>query len=628
MKKLIKTTLALTFTLSLLEPGHAEALRTSIRPKPRPPAVMLEQEFNKISPATFRISYSMTFSDVDSLDRAFSVVARPTFIQLMDSAIEGGNEDATSIRTVAKLEASYLQNEDDEAYSTLSTKDKALALQTYANSSTDVDIDLGPILSELIIRDMKSNPSEWKNSLRVGKDHLSFEEKIQVATRLGGDFLGDYNNGRANGTSDANGIISIEEMLENLQNSDRGGVCRDISLAQSQILQELGVPHKNIYNMGYATATGNHAVLVVQDPNDPKRVLRINYDYAASTQNVAGQGALTINGRLTNAGIFQRIYDADGKPVEMVPSDIAKVLREVTGGDSKFESDIKGYTIQKVVLDSKFVDATLFQGETTGTGDQFIGLAMDRTMRIEGTDQYYEVGIAIIDRQGERAEETIDQQMLYARMKYWVEKKREVGKVLFTATVGVNTELALMNTRVVRRSDSSVKEGFNHNSHFNGFAGLEAEFEANGGRTIFSGGVMGQSYMDFQNVAAGNSGGVTPVLDHVNVYTGVDHVISSNLVARGKAILTVREVGNTITFSSAVENRKNLTAFGFSYQKPLDQIPIFFEGSTEVVSAQVQKRWERKGAKKKGSGAAAYADVRRDRTTEENQVGFGLEIKF
>lgn len=621
----MKTLKHIALGLSLLSPLVLQA--EVVRPKPRPVSfVQMNSENKDIEQeiATFKISLSMSFSNIESLDRAFETINSPTYGQYMSSYQEAGK-----ISTVNKLEQEYLKQNNADEYQSLSVRERALRLQEFSTNFVEDAAPVGMIVSELMVNDMIDNPHNWRESLESSKDLLSFEEKINVATRLGGRFLGDYNNGRADGSRDAEGIISIEQMLQNLRNNSAGGVCRDIALAQSQILRELGVGHENIYIMGYATANNNHAVMAVQDPNDPNRVLRINYNYAESSTNVAGGGALNISGRLTNVGTVYRLYDADGKPVETVSSEIGQVLKEVTNGEQKFETGIRSYSIQKVQMESKWGRATLFQGKTHSNGDDFTGLALDTRIHNTRTGENYEVGLAIVNREGsERLEETLDQQMLYARIKYWIEKQRQVGRVLFTGIMGTEAEFAYMNSKVTRRSDQSVKEGTNFDTNTKLFTGIEGEITSSNGKTTYGAGVIGYGYFDFKNVAAGTSGGTTLALDRVETHAKVGHQLNANIIANGEVLITNREVGSTVTFTAGVEARKSNTLFEVSYHRPLTDIPIFFEGSTEVISVRGYKRWENSRAKRKGAGGASYVEYQHDKDTGQNQAGVGFEIKW
>ena len=71
-----------------------------------------------------------------------------------------------------------------------------------------------------------------------------------------------------------------------------------------------------------------------------------------------------------------------------------------------------------------------------------------------------------------------------------------------------------------------------------------------------------------------------------------------------------------------------MSAIEMRYQKPLDDIPTFFEGSTETFSARAEKQWisNRKG--KRGAGTRAYIDVTHDEFSGDNVTGFGLEIRW
>ncbi len=624
MKKLIKPTLALSllFTLSpsiLMAQADVHEERQSFTSKAA--TILSDSEFS--------ISYEMSFTDPSSLDGAMGFVAVANWSTQMNNLASDGKGKASKYNSLSKTEQEYFKSNDRNAYESLSLSEQAQELANFVGQELDEDISSGIIAAELALRSVRSNPTNWQNSLSQVKDDLSFEEKIHVASRLGGAFLSDYDNERADGKGPhAGGIVSIEEMLENLKNNEAGGVCRDIALAQAQVLTALGVERDKVYIMAYATATAHHAILAVQDPNNPQKVITVNYAATNATTGVSGGSALQVEGSLTHIGAFTRIYDVEGKPVEIITSEIGQILREVSGGSNKVDSVMPTYTLKKVILKTKWAEGVLFEGESTLTGDRYTGVAFDRAWS-SGDLVHGEVGVAFINREGnKRAQETVDQQMLYLRLKNWLEKSMELGPVKLTGFGGVETEITLMNTKVVRRSDGYIKEGQNVDSVFGTFAGVRAEGQSKDGSTRISSEFKVVGYANFKNVAAGTDGGMTLDFDYAAWESEVQRDFTPRVVGRGKVQLVMREVGSTVNTSIGLGDKKTGSALDFNYQKPLGDIPFFFEGSTEQYGVSASKNWERKNARRKGAGSKASIEIRREKETGRSQGWVGFEIKW
>lgn len=590
---------------------------------------LTERAAQLLSDSEFSISYEMSFTDPNSLDEAMGYVATASWSMQMTNLASDGKSEALKYQSLSKAETQYFKSHDKSTYQSLSLSDQAQELAGFVGDQLGEDIQPGILAAELALRAAKSSPLTWQSSLSQVKDDLSFEEKIHVATRLGGDFLNDYDNDRANGVgTHASGIVTIEEMLENLKNSEAGGVCRDIALAQAQVLRSLGVNQDKVYIMAYSTSGASHAILAVQDPNDPQKVLTVNYSATSATTGVSGGSALQVNGSLTHVGAFTRIYDAEGSPVEIIPSEIGQILREVTGGQSKVDQVMPTYTLKKVIFKTKWADGMVFEGDSTLTGDRYTGVAFDRALTA-GNLYRGEVGVAFINREGnKRSYESVDQQMLYLRLKQWLEKSKELGPVKLTGFGGVDTEMALMNTKVVRRSDNYIKEGTNVESVVGTFAGIRGEMTSEDGRTRASSEIKVVGNVNFKNVAAGTSGGITLDFDHATWETEVERDFTPRIVGRTRVQLVFREVGKTLSVSTGLGDKKTGSALDFNYQRPLDEIPFFFEGSSEIYSASASKNWERKNARRKGAGSRVYVEMKHEKDTGRNQGWVGFEIKW
>jgi hypothetical protein len=425
---------------------------------------------------------------------------------------------------------------------------------------------------------MIQNPTAWKENLDEVKGSLNFEEKVRLASYLGGRFSSDYNSARSAEGLGAQGIVSIEEMLENLSNDNPGGICRDVTLAQSQILQQLGVDKSNIYQMSYAVGQGHHAVLLVQDPNNPKKIIKINYSLVQSNENVASGSALTQDGILADTGIVYKIYDADGKSVGNVPSEMGRVLRDITNYQDSVDQGVNPYNLTKTIIRSRWVDATLFSGSLSN-GDKVNGISFNKTFD-SGTTQE-EIGLAYIERRGNsKIDSTIDQQALFLRIRKVQQREKHIGPVLIRGRAGTEIEGALLISRVEVKSSDKVLEGKTVDAHGSLFGGAEIEYATDA--ATYLAGVNFVSVIDFNNLAGAASSGYGLFLDETQVFLAAEAQINEDTKARGKVMVTFKNVGEIATVNVGLDKKEGQSNLDFTYQTPLSEIPLFMEGSSET----------------------------------------------
>lgn len=177
------------------------------------------------------------------------------------------------------------------------------------------------------------NDQELNETLNDLGSHLSFERKIEFASRLGGVLLKGYDNSRAGGGPNGGGIVTFREMLEARREGRKAGVCRDMSQALAQSLKQMGVDQA--YVVAYQTAGGGHATVLAQDPNNPSKTFNINYNYMTSTESSSALSHLQQDSTLPSVGVDMRIFDADGKPLTTLPTHLGVLLHEIAGGSAR-----------------------------------------------------------------------------------------------------------------------------------------------------------------------------------------------------------------------------------------------------------------------------------------------------
>lgn len=247
-------------------------------------------------------------------------------------------------------------------------------LAEFIKKEIGIDVPTGTLASEFIYRDLLQKPEEWKQTLEKSKDALSFDEKIKLVAKLGNQFNNDYNYQRTeNNSAESKGIVSTENLLRNLSTNDSGGVCRDVSLSQSQMLKSLGVTES--YSVAYQSNRGGHATLIVVDPNDKNRIIKLNYGDVQTDDGKKGKAALDQDNSLPNVGMRYRIYDNEGKPIASVPTELGSILKEVTDATKDSINIGSAYSLNKAYFSTDKIQGSLFNGKTS-TGETINGVAL------------------------------------------------------------------------------------------------------------------------------------------------------------------------------------------------------------------------------------------------------------
>ncbi len=573
----------------------------------------------------FSVSLSMSFSNVDNLDRAMSFVGKASLAEFMSEQVDLGNSKATSIDNIKKVEAHYLahsESMDQESYSDLSLQEKSATLTRFVADEYSIEVPNSIVLMDLSVEQMINAPLDWKESLNEIKSEISFDDKIRLASYLGGRLSSDYNSARSAEGLNAEGIISLEEMLENLSNESPGGICRDITLAQSQILQELGVDKDNIYQMSYAVAKGHHAVLVIQDPEDSTKIVKINYDLVQTNEGVSGGSSLYQDGILADAGIVYKIYDADGVPVDKVPSEIGSIFREVTDYQANIDQGVNAYNLTKTVIRSRWVDATVFSGQLS-TGESVNGIALNRTKHYQNS--YQEFGVAYLNRVGDaKASSRIDQDVLFARIKDVQARQVEIGPIMIRGYAGAEIEGAYLMTRIEAKDSDKVIEGNTIDAHGAIIGGASIAHSTDAATYMASVDLTGM--FDYNNLAEAYSSGYGVFKDDVQVSASVERNITSDISVKAKVMLTYKNVGEVASIELGLKNQKNLSSIDFLYQTPLSEIPIFVDGSTQIYRVEASKQFVSRD--RKWSSASLSVGGVYDKTVETGEIQALVEFKF
>lgn len=204
--------------------------------------------------------------------------------------------------------------------------------------------------------------------------NLSFEKKIEFASRVGGVLLQGYDNERLGSGEHAKGAVTFRDMISAKQNNLKAGVCRDMAQAIAMSLKTMGVNES--YVVAYQTARGGHATVLAQDPNNPGKTYNINYGFVTSTESTSGLSHLQQDSTNPSVGTDMRIFNAEGKPLTTLPTHLGVALHEIAGGSARdldplLQSDNQVIGARYRVTDNLTVGAG---GALTPDGDKVVAL--------------------------------------------------------------------------------------------------------------------------------------------------------------------------------------------------------------------------------------------------------------
>ena len=207
---------------------------------------------------------------------------------------------------------------------------EATAFQDYLkNCGIDAPVNLIAMRMGITQIFATQNDQEVTNILSELGEKLSFDQKVEFASRIGHVLSGIYDYGRAGGGPNGDGIVTFRDMIAAKQNGGKAGVCRDMAVAIAQSLKQMGVD--GAYVVAFQTAGGGHATVLVQDPTNAGKTYNINYDFVTSTESASASSHLRQDSYHPSVGTDMRIYTADGKPAAVLPTHLGVALEEIIG---------------------------------------------------------------------------------------------------------------------------------------------------------------------------------------------------------------------------------------------------------------------------------------------------------
>lgn len=184
---------------------------------------------------SMRFFFSMTYSDQDNTNQNINdFLDRTTYSSFvrMSQEVDGNGLPPRGFNQLVD----QFNSQSDQNFNEMTVSERAEALRAYIQETYGLEVPESYLIEDALRAEIIANPDNWRQTIGSLSEDLDFDEKIRIAARMGETFLGNYNYARA-GDSDGR-AVTIEELLEAAANGEPGGVCRDIFLAQSQILQE------------------------------------------------------------------------------------------------------------------------------------------------------------------------------------------------------------------------------------------------------------------------------------------------------------------------------------------------------------------------------------------------------
>ncbi len=457
---------------------------------------------------------------------------------------------------------------------------RAELMTKYVKDKFGLEIPNSLVMREEIISATLEKPGDWNKNISILKDTLTQNEKLEFLADLGNRFLLKYNYDRVN----TSGAVPVEDMFSSLATDTPGGICRDVVAAQSEIAMALGIDQKNIYRIGYQTATGSHQTLAIVDPDDPSNLYKINYGEVMNDDQNKGEVQLKQNGSSPVTGIAYRVYDAKGKPVLEMPTELGKLLREASGYENKGDIS-KTYNINKVYVDTEYGTGALVSGSLSD-GTKVTAVSFDG--EFSGVDY----GMALYKTDGQNHRVETQTQGLYAYMNMTGQYAYKASdRVTVQADFTSSLELQASKGKMTHIDSGDVEESETMFEPRIGVTpGVEVRYSGDKldayARAEIDGYVHFKDAHD-QSSKSFNKNGVT-------YRSGLGYKFSDTLKASLNAAVHTRTVGDFYIVQAALEDKARDYVVAARHQAPIgNAVASFIPGSYSVTEVEGYKGFKR-----------------------------------
>ena len=446
-----------------------------------------------------------------------------------------------------------------------------------------------------------SNDSEVNQVLTDLGPKLSFERKIELASRVGGVLLQGYDNARAGGGSNGGGIISFRDMISARQNRLPAGVCRDMAQAIAMSLKQMGVNES--YVVAYQTARGGHATVLAQDPNNPGKTYNINYGFVTSTESGSALSHLQQDSTNPSVGTDMRIFSAEGKPLTTLPTHLGVALHEIAGGkasdlDPLLRSENQVVGARYRVNDSITVGAG---GALTPDGDKVVAITTNIQSDSEHTP--FRASVVVYNNQREtnlrgdlnsmgiymEGEQRLISDPLTVRTSAGNVAMNVEGRVNFRNNISMNSQSGSANTAKTMSMGNDISASVGGRTTFNsnnGRTGAVAFVEATGALAKSDVRDEGSTTFDLRQIA-GSVQVSQKIGENLAGHAGATVVMRPGLGAQAN-----QELGLMRTNSNG-----SITGLVLTHEGAVSgQTPVFVPGTRENYRIDVRHLDERYAA--------------------------------
>ena len=537
----------------------------------------------RVDNRNFQIGATIFTSDTKYEQNALGRFMDDDYLNYMGQLSTKGNKKSEDIYSVETLIEQFKKSNPKVKLESLSFQEKEKILSEYAEKYLGEKLPSGLLMKEMAYQDLINNSSSWKETLAVAKNKLSTDQKIQLVSKLGGSFSNVYNDDRAK-KSDGE-VVNLEQLLNSVKTGDPGGICRDVALAQTQMLKELGFI--NNYVVAFKTLEGSHATTITMDPATGK-VIKFNYDETYESKKGSGTEVLTQDTSIPDHGLGFRIYDTNGKPVTQVPSELSQMMRESTGADVAQNFTPRNYSLTNANFKTAYVDGSLFIGKTS-MGENVYGFSLYKNVAV---NKYLSLGggAAASKLEGNRSFVKMEQQNLYLRANAeLLSPTLKLGPVSSKAFAGGSGEGLISNNKETNLIDGKVSEAKNElDGNASAYVGVKNTYKTPDEKTSIESKIYSNFYPDWTNVATENKH--TGVLDSFVVKTGVTHEFSDETRALLDTTVILKNYGTSIVAKAAFEDDKNNIRYNAGFATPLSKdMPSFLPGGETRAFAGIEK---------------------------------------
>ena len=440
---------------------------------------------------------------------------------------------------------------------------------------------LGLSARDKAYNEILKSPAKWQSILLSYRDKLSSSDKIELVSRFGGVFSSRYNHARADEGNNAHGFVNTEQLIISVNTGKPGGICRDIALAQTQMLETLGF--KDSYVLSYKYVHGHHATVISSDPATGK-IIKFNYGEVTSAGAGSGTEALAQDTTMPDMGLEYRIFDTHGNPVVTVPSSLGQMLSSTAGGEDR-EFTQHNYAINKVSFEKNGYKGTIFTGQTS-SGETLTGVAITKEM--EGYNVKGHIGLSASSLRGEHVKTKVQADQLYGNvgLSYRSDELKLGDDFGVRGIAGAEGSLLLQNASVVNRQTNYKQWADGEmDPAGSGFLGLQAEKKLNDGKTIIENNTYITLYQEQNHVASTDY--MVLATNSIIVDTKLTHQMSDDdtyVLLRGAAIF--RNYGASAVVEAGMGNSKTRTMLGL--RAPLTSQPTFLPGGTTSYYARAE----------------------------------------